>query len=88
MSPDGAHFGHKCFYVWQEAPNQKLASQLISVQSSMYLNLPETVETLKRYTVRTVFNAPPYFKHRPICNTSNFGWLDIINTARLETPPF
>ena len=20
-----------------------------------------------------VFNAPPYFKHRPICNTSNFG---------------
>ena len=33
MSPDGAHFGHKCFYVWQEAPYQKLASQLFSVLS-------------------------------------------------------
>ena len=72
MSPDGAHFGHKCFYVWQEAPYQKLASQLISVQSSTYLNFPEIVETLRRCSSglrraeRLIFGMEPTVTSRNI----------------------
>ena len=42
------------------------------IGKSKYCHLGKYL-TFQSNTVRTVFNAPPYFKHRPICNTSNFG---------------